>query len=112
MLKTIVRLLVLGFAVLLSARLLPGVHIDDYLTAVLVGAVLVVLNMTVKPILIILTLPATILSLGLFLLIINALVILLASGIVPGFHVDGLWWALIFSFVLSFVTSLLGIDRQ
>lgn len=112
MLRTIVRFLVLGFAVLLTSMLLPGISVDNFVTAVLAGVVLVLLNMTVRPVLVILTLPATILSMGLFLLVINAALITLASSIVPGFHVDGFWWALLFSFVLSIVSSVLGLEKN
>jgi putative membrane protein len=66
--------------------------------------------MTIKPILIFLTIPITILTLGLFLLAINAILILLAAEIIPGFYVDGFWWALLFSLILSIVNSLLGVN--
>ena len=90
-----------------SSYLLPGVHITGFLSAVVLALVLAVLNTIVKPILIFLTIPVTILTLGLFLLVINALLILLAGVIVPGFIVDGFWWALLFSLVLSITTAIL-----
>ncbi len=89
------------------AKILPGVGVDTYWTAVLVAVVLSLLNFIVKPILIIFTLPVTILTLGLFLLIINAIIILLADYLVPGFAVDGIWWALLFSLLLSILQSIL-----
>lgn len=103
----LIRLLVTALAAMLSAYLLPGVTIKDFTTALILALVLAVLNLLVKPILILLTLPATILTLGLFLLVINAVIILLASNLVKGFKVDGFWWALIFSLVLTVVNSIM-----
>jgi putative membrane protein len=87
--------------------ILPGVHIDQFFTALIVALVLAVLNAIIKPVLIILTLPITIFTLGLFLFVINAVIILLADRFIPGFKVDGFWWALLFSLLLSLLTSLL-----
>lgn len=103
----ILRILLSAIAVIILAYILPGIGVDSYVTAIIVAIVLSLLNLIVKPILIILTLPITILTLGLFLLIINAAIILLASNIVSGFHVDNIWWALLFSLLLSFLQSLL-----
>jgi putative membrane protein len=101
------------FAVLISAWLLPGVRVEDFLSAFLVAISLAVLNAIVKPILIILTIPVTIISLGLFLFVINAFIIYLADNMVAGFEVDGFWWAIFFSIVLSLVTSILsGFDKK
>ncbi|SKC75179.1 phage holin family protein [Ohtaekwangia koreensis] len=102
----IVRFLLSGLAVLLTAYLMNGVHVDGYGYALLVAAVLALANMVVKPILIIFTIPITIFTLGLFLLVINALIIMLVDYLVPGFRVDGFWWALAFSLVLSIFNSL------
>jgi len=102
----IVRFLLSGVAVLLTAYLLPGVHIEHYGYALLVAAVLSLANIIVKPILVIFTIPITILTLGLFLLIINAVIILLVDFLTPGFNVDGFWWALAFSLILSIFNSL------
>lgn len=102
----IVRFLLSGVAVLLTAYLLPGVHVEHYGYALLVAAVLSVANVIVKPILLILTIPITIMTLGLFLLVINALIILLVDYFTPGFNVDGFWWALAFSLILSIFNSL------
>ncbi len=104
--RYLIKILITGLAVLVSSYLLPGVTVDNMLTAVGVAAVLAVLNAFVKPVLIILTLPITIFSLGLFLLVINAFIIMLAGKFVPGFKVDGFWYALLFSIVLSIVNSL------
>jgi putative membrane protein len=87
--------------------LLPGVELDNALSAVLLALVLSLLNALVKPFLILLTLPVTLLTLGLFLLAINAMIILLADELVPGFSVQGFWWAMFFGMILSFITSIL-----
>jgi putative membrane protein len=102
----IIRFLLSGLAVLLAAYLLPGVHVEHYGYALLVAAVLSIVNVVVKPILILFTIPITVLTLGLFLLVINALMILLVSWLVPNFQVDGFWWALAFSLILSVFNSM------
>lgn len=95
-----------SLAAALSGYLLPGVHIDDFITAVIFSLVMAFLNAFLKPILLIITLPFTIVTFGFFLLIINAFVIMLADYLVAGFAVDGFWWALAFSLLLSFVVSI------
>lgn len=104
----LIRLLVTALAAMLTAYLLPGVTIRDFISALVLALVLAILNLLVKPILIILTLPATIFTLGLFLLVINAIIILLASKLVKGFSVDGFWWALIFSLVLTVISGIMN----
>lgn len=101
-----VGLLVTALAVLVTAYILPGVHVTNFFWALLVAAVLGLFNVTIKPLMVIVTIPVTVFTLGLFLLVINALVILLASAIIPGFSVDGFWWALGFSLVLSLVNTI------
>ncbi|HMB64438.1 MAG TPA: phage holin family protein [Eudoraea sp.] len=103
----ILRILLSALAVVVLSKVLPGVTVDTYFTAIVVAIVLSLLNFIVKPILVILTLPVTIITLGLFLLIINALIILLADRLVDGFQVSSIWWALLFSLLLSFLQSLL-----
>lgn len=88
------------------AYILPGVHVADFTTAIVVALVLGIINAFLKPILLILTLPITILTLGLFALILNALLILLAANVVPGFRVDGFLWALLFGIVLSIANAV------
>ena len=105
--KFVLRLLLSALAVVALSQILPNVSVDSYLTAIIVALVLSLLNFIVKPILVILTLPVTIITFGLFLLVINALIILLADRLVEGFHVDGIGWALLFSLLLSFLQSLL-----
>ena len=102
-----IRLLISALVAFGLSSLLPGVHIDSFVTALILALVLAVLNMLLKPIMVILTLPITIITFGLFLLVINAAIILLASKLVDGFKVDGFWWALLFSILLSVVTSIL-----
>ena len=104
----IIKFLLTGLAVLLTAYLLPGVHVENYGYALLVAVVLAIANAIVKPILIIFTIPLTVLTLGLFLLVINAIIILIVDYFVPGFSVDGFWWALAFSLILSVFNSLFG----
>ena len=103
--KFILKILLTALAVVILAKMLPGVNVDSYTTAIIVALVLGLLNFIVKPILIILTLPVTVLTLGLFLLIINALIILMADGLIDGFNVDTIWWALLFSLLLSILQS-------
>ena len=104
--KFIIKLLLAAVAVIITSYLLKGVSVDTFLTAVILAAVLAVLNATLKPLLVILTIPITILSLGIFLLVINALIILLADYLIPGFAVDNFWWALAFSLILSLIISV------
>ena len=103
--NALVRFLLSGLAVFLTAYLLPGVHVTNFGYALLVAAVLSVANVIVKPVLIVLTIPLTFITLGLFLLVINALVILIVDYFVPDFRVDGFWWALAFSLILSVFNS-------
>lgn len=102
----LIRFLLSGLAVLLTAYILPGVHVEHYGYALLAAIIISIANIIVKPILIVLTIPITIITLGLFLLVINALIILLAEALVPGFRVDGFWWALVFSLILSIFNSM------
>ena len=96
-----------AMAVAIIAWLLPGVHLSGFATALLLAAVLALLNIFVKPFLVLLTIPATIFTLGLFLLVVNALIVLLAESLVPGFEVDGFWPALLFSLLYSLVGTIL-----
>ena len=87
---------------------MPGVTVDDYLSALMVAVVLAFLNSIVKPVLTVLTIPITIFTLGFFLLAINAFIIIFAEKLVSGFHVNGFWWALLFSLILSLCTGILN----
>lgn len=102
------KLLLNAIAVFVLARLLPNVAIDGYFTAFMVALVISLLNLFVKPLLVILTIPITIITFGLFLLIINALIISFADFFVGGFNVNGFLWTLIFSLLLSFSQSILN----
>ena len=106
--KVIIRLLIYTGAVLLTAWLLPGVTVEKFTTALMVAIAMAILNTFLRPLLIFLTIPVTIFTFGLFLLVINALIILLIAGFVPGFQVDGFWWALLFSIILSIIASIFG----
>lgn len=99
----IINLLVNGLAVYITAHVLPGVSVTNFITAIIVSVVLGLVNTFIKPILFILTLPATLLTLGLFTFVINALMVYLVTQFVPGFHVSGFWTAFLFSVVLSIV---------
>lgn len=105
----ILYLIVNGLAVFITAYLLPGVVLKSFFDAVVVAVVLGIINTLIKPVLIILTLPLNILTLGLFTFVINGLVILLASSLVPGFSVNDLWTAIVFSLVLSVVGWFLNL---
>jgi len=105
--KLIIKLLLNAVAVIVLAKILNGVNIDSYITAIIVAVVLSILNLIVKPILVILTLPMTIITLGLFLFVINACIVLLADKLIDGFSVMNFWWAILFSILLSILQSLL-----
>lgn len=101
--KTLSKIL-LNAALILGISYLPmGIHVENFWIAVIVAVVIGILNTIVKPILVLLTIPVTILTLGLFLLVINALIVMLADFIVPGFHVDSFMWAFVFGVILSIV---------
>lgn len=106
--RLLIRLLANALAVFIAAYVLPGVAVDGPLTALIVAVVLGVVNTFLKPILVILTLPITFVTLGLFLLVINGALVLLVGELVPGFVVDGFLWALLFSLVVSLVGSFLN----
>lgn len=104
----LVRLLIIIVAVYVAAYIIPGVTIDSYQALIVASIVLGVINAFVKPILIFLTFPLTIVTLGIFLLILNGILVLLVSSIVPGFHVNSFLSAVLFSIVVSLVSSLLS----
>ncbi|MBY0481860.1 MAG: phage holin family protein [Chitinophagaceae bacterium] len=116
MIRFIGKTLITAVAVLVAAYVVTGVHVRDSMTAVLIAAVLGLLNSFVKPILVIITIPITIFTLGLFLLVINIIIVKWVSEIVPGFSVDGWVAALLFSFVVSIATylleSIIGTDKN
>ncbi|HVM87448.1 MAG TPA: phage holin family protein [Puia sp.] len=103
----VLRIIITAVVAFALSYILKGIHINEFTTALLLALVLALLNAFLKPLLIILTLPITIVTFGLFLFVINALIIMLASEFIDGFKVDGFWWALLFSLLLSTLTSLL-----
>ncbi len=105
--KFFAKTIATAVAVLLAAYILKGVHVDDTVTALMVAVVLGLLNSFIKPILILLTIPITLFTLGLFLLVINIIIVKWVADIVPGFTVDGWISALFFSLVVSFVSSII-----
>ena len=106
--KLLLKLVISSLAVYVTAYLLDGVQIPNFIQAIIVALVLGLLNTFIKPLLVILTIPATVLTLGLFLLVINACIILLADYFLEEFSVTNFWWALLFSIVLSVITSILN----
>ncbi|MCK5814463.1 MAG: phage holin family protein [Flavobacteriaceae bacterium] len=105
--NVIIRILITALTVLIIASFLPGVQLAGYGSAIWVAIVLGLLNITVKPLLIFFTLPATIITAGLFLFVINAVVILMTSSFIDGFYVSGFWAALLFSVLLTLLESVL-----
>lgn len=108
MIGILIWLLISALAVFVIAEVLPGVRVASYGTALAVAVVLGLLNFFVWPLLIVLTLPINILTLGLFTFVLMALFVMLASKIVDGFQVDSFWWALGFSIVLTLINILFG----
>ena len=110
--KLILRLLVTAAIAFILAQVLPGVHVDSYTTAIVFAIVLGLLNIFLKPLLILLTLPLTIITFGLFLLVVNTITVLVASDWVKGFKIDSFGDGLLFSLVLSLITSLLTREER
>lgn len=114
--KIFLKILLTALAVIILASILPGITINSYITAVFVAITISLLNMFVRPLLVFFTLPATIVTLGLFLFVINAIIILLAGNLITGFAVSGFFTALLFSVLLSifrsFLFSLLKEDKK
>jgi putative membrane protein len=109
-----IRWIILTVSIIAASYLLDGIHVRDFVSAFLAAALLGVLNVLLRPILIILTLPITILSLGLFMFVINAMLLAMVSGVIPGFDVQGFWAAVFGSLIISGISWLLNsfiIDR-
>ncbi|MDA7418360.1 phage holin family protein [Xenophilus arseniciresistens] len=107
--RLIIQWLLSALALLAVTYLYSGVRVDSFTSALIAAAVIGLLNMVVRPILVVLTLPVTVVTLGLFLFVINALMFWSASGLLGGFHVDGFWAALLGSLIYSLLNLL--IDR-
>ncbi|MDX9705460.1 MAG: phage holin family protein [Weeksellaceae bacterium] len=111
--KTIVGFVVTALLVMALSYLLPGIQVNGFVWALILALVLGLLNSIVKPLLVFFTLPATLVTFGLFLFVINAVIVLIASWLIgDNFHVDGFWWALLFSILLSAFQSIIGFDKQ
>lgn len=104
--KFLIKLVLYALAIWLTSYLLPGVHVEGFVPSLLLAAILAVFNVTLKPLLIILTIPITIITLGLFLIVINAGIILLADYFIPGTTIEGFWWAVLFSLIVSILNSV------
>jgi putative membrane protein len=104
----LVKWVIYTLAIGIAAYILPGVRLDGIFAALVTAMILGLVNGIIRPVLFIFTLPLTILSLGLFMFVLNALMVLLTAAVVPGFHVAGFWWAMLFSLVLSILMFLLG----
>lgn len=104
----LVNIFISAIAVAISAFLIPGIRVEGFFDSVLVAVVLAILNRFVKPLLVIVTFPITVVTLGLFYLVINVIMVYIASWILnPGFQVNGFFAALFFSIVLSVTNSIL-----
>jgi putative membrane protein len=107
--RIILKWLIMTAAILIAAYIIPGIGVAGIWTALVLAVVFGIVNITIKPLLVIITLPVNILTLGLFTFVINALLVLLVSTIVKGFTVSGFWAALLFSIVLSVVSYILNV---
>jgi len=105
--KYFLKIFLTAIAVIVLSKLLPGIYIDSYWVAIIVALVLSLLNFFIKPVLVLFTLPVTIITLGFFLLIINAIIIMLTDTLIKGFDVKSIFWALAFSLLLSLFQSIL-----
>ena len=101
------NLLINTISIFAVSYILSGIQVDSAITALVVAVVMAVLNVTLKPLLILVTIPLTIVTFGLFLLVVNVLVLYAAEALIDGFHIAGFWWALAFSLLVSFVNSIL-----
>ena len=104
----IIRILITALVAFGLTKILSGVHISNFSSAIIFAIILAVLNAIVKPVLVFLTFPITIVTLGLFLLVINAFIIIISDKLMDSMVVDGFWWALLFSILLTVITSILN----
>lgn len=104
----LLKILVNAVAVFLAAYLLRGVEIKNFWSAIVTAILLAIVNVTLRPLLIILTIPVTILTLGLFILIIDAVLLMLIDALLPGLKIKNLGWAILFSLLLSVINSILS----
>ncbi len=107
--QIIINWIIAAVAILIAAYLVPGIAVTGFVAALIVALVLGIINAVIKPILVLLTLPINVLTLGLFTWVINAVLVMLAAYVVPGFSVSGFWAALIFGLVLAIINWLAGL---
>ena len=106
-------LLINTISIFAVSYILSGIHVDSFVTALIVAVVMAVLNVTLKPLLFVITIPITVITFGLFLLVLNVLILYAAAYFIDGFHIAGFWWALLFSFLVSFVNGVLfGLGKK
>lgn len=110
--EILINILVSAIAVFVTAQILPGIHLANFGTALVVAIVLGFINAFIRPLIFLLTLPINILTLGLFTFVIIGCLVLLVSAIVPGFTVNGFWWAVAFSLVLTLINSFLSVFQR
>src|SRR5204862_5681845 len=106
--RFLARLVLNGVAIVIAAWLLPGLHIAGPFAALVAGVILGFVNAIVRPLLFFLTLPLTLMTLGLFIFVLNAICFGLTAWLVPGFSVDGFWWALLGALLVSIVSWILN----
>jgi putative membrane protein len=106
--RFLVRLVLNGLAIIIAAWLLPGIHITSTLSALVAGVILGFVNAIVRPVLFFLTLPLTLLTLGLFIFVLNAICFALTAWLVPGFDVDGFFSAVFGALLVSIVSWILN----
>ena len=106
--RFLARLLLNGLAIIIAAWLLPGLHLSGTFAALVAGAILGFVNAIIRPVLFFLTLPLTLVTLGLFIFVLNALCLGLTAALVPGFDIDSFWWALLGALLISIVSWILN----
>lgn len=111
--EMIINLLINTISIFAVSYILTGIEVDSFLTALVVALVMAILNVTLKPVLILITIPLTIITFGLFLLVVNVLVLYAAAALIDGFQIAGFWWAIAFSLLVSFINSaLFGLEKS
>ncbi len=110
--RLLLRWLIMAASIIIAAYFIPGVRVDSFFSALWVALFLGVVNILIRPVLLFITLPINILTLGLFTFVINAALILLASWVIKGFDVGGFWWALLYGIILSVVNYLINLIVQ
>ena len=111
--KFLIRLFFTWLAVIIASKIVPGAEVNDFFTALAAALVITLLNIFIRPILILFTIPFTILTLGLFLFVVNAIIVMMGAYFVDGFKVDSFGAAILFSLIVSMTTSLLeAVDKK